>query len=278
MCSDRELWTYHPRTPATQRKRGTYVPRYVLYPQSDVEPDDEDLICISESEYSSESEETTGHHHCDTPMPPLRCQLLSGDAAVPVRGSAGAAGYDLSAAHDCLVPAHGKALIKTDVAMAIPDGYYCQIAPRSSLAWKNHIDVGAGVIDSDYRGNIGVILFNHGSTELKVEKGMRIAQIIITKIETPANPGQTSSRICLLWESTNIGPTEHTPQRSVPVTPRSRQNMSFSMYLLLKIQNFKAFQYSLKLWIYSNFFKSQGTIARQTCFGLKQCLPKFSNT
>jgi len=50
-----------------------------------------------------------------------------------------------------VIPAHGKALIKTDIAIMIPDGCYGRIAPRSSLAWKNFIDVGAGVIDADYR-------------------------------------------------------------------------------------------------------------------------------
>ena len=139
MCSDRELWTYHPRISPTPLKRGTYVPRHVLYPQSDVEPDDEDLVRISESESSSDSVEMTNYVYDETGridpdfLPPIRCQLLSNDAVVPVRSSAGAAGYDLSAAHEGLVPAHGKALIKTDVAMAIPDGYYGRIAPRLSL-------------------------------------------------------------------------------------------------------------------------------------------------
>lgn len=58
-------------------------------------------------------------------------------------------------------------------------------APRSGLAWKNHIDVGAGVIDADYRGNVGVILFNHGEDEFKVTKGDRVAQLILEKIITP---------------------------------------------------------------------------------------------
>jgi dUTP pyrophosphatase len=67
----------------------------------------------------------------------------------------------------------------------IPSEYYGRIAPRSSLAWKNHIDVGAGVIDEDYRGPIGVVLFNHSSEEFKITQGDRIAQLIITKIITP---------------------------------------------------------------------------------------------
>eukprot|EP01048_Picozoa_sp_COSAG05_P005591 COSAG05_NODE_336_length_11205_cov_4.160544_1_plen_127_part_00 len=58
-------------------------------------------------------------------------------------------------------------------------------APRSGLAWKSHIDIGAGVIDADYRGNVGVILFNHGDDEFKVTKGDRVAQLILEKIITP---------------------------------------------------------------------------------------------
>ena len=67
----------------------------------------------------------------------------------------------------------------------IPSEYYGRIAPRSSLAWKNHIDVGAGVIDEDYRGPVGVVLFNHSDEEFRIIQGERIAQLIITKIITP---------------------------------------------------------------------------------------------
>src|SRR5207253_2868713 len=84
---------------------------------------------------------------------------LSQNATIPKRSSPLAAGYDLSSAKDIIVPARGKALVPTDLAIALPDGVYGRIAPRSGLAWKNHIDVGAGVIDQDYRGNVGVILF-----------------------------------------------------------------------------------------------------------------------
>ena len=101
-----------------------------------------------------------------------------------MRGSAGAAGYDLCAAHDDVVPARGKALIKTDLAIMVPVGTYGRVAPRSGLAWKNSIDVGAGVIDEDYRGNVGVILFNHSETDFQVKEGDRIAQLILEKIVT----------------------------------------------------------------------------------------------
>jgi len=59
------------------------------------------------------------------------------------------------------------------------------VAPRSGLAWKHSIDVGAGVIDADYRGPVGVILFNHSDTDFEVKVGDRVAQLIIEKIVTP---------------------------------------------------------------------------------------------
>lgn len=60
--------------------------------------------------------------------------------------------------------------MKTDLSIAIPSGTYARVAPRSGLAWKSFIDTGAGVIDEDYRGNVGVILFNHGQTDFKGEE------------------------------------------------------------------------------------------------------------
>ena len=63
-----------------------------------------------------------------------------------------------------------------------PAGCYGRVAPRSGLAWKKHIDVGAGVIDSDYRGNVGVVLFNHADQDLQVHHGDRIAQLILERI------------------------------------------------------------------------------------------------
>ncbi|KAA0164428.1 hypothetical protein FNF31_02352 [Cafeteria roenbergensis] len=113
----------------------------------------------------------------------LECRDAS--AVLPTRGSALAAGYDLSAAHDGTIPARGKALIKTDLAVAIPEGCYGRVAPRSGLAWKHSIDVGAGVIDADYRGNVGVILFNLSDTAFDVKAGDRIAQLVLERIATP---------------------------------------------------------------------------------------------
>lgn len=76
-------------------------------------------------------------------------------------------------------------LVDTQITMAIPEGLYRQIAPRSGLAVKHGIDVGAGVIDSDYRGTIQVLLFNFGREDFLIRKGDRIAQLIIEKIASP---------------------------------------------------------------------------------------------
>ncbi|CAA3005300.1 deoxyuridine 5 -triphosphate nucleotidohydrolase [Olea europaea subsp. europaea] len=115
----------------------------------------------------------------------LRVKKLSDKASLPSRASLLSAGYDLSSATETKVPARGKALIPTDLSIAIPERTYARIAPRSGLAWKHSIDVGAGVIDADYRGPVGVILFNHSDVDFEVKTGDRIAQLIIQKIETP---------------------------------------------------------------------------------------------
>ncbi|GFY57760.1 deoxyuridine 5'-triphosphate nucleotidohydrolase, partial [Trichonephila inaurata madagascariensis] len=96
-----------------------------------------------------------------------------------------AAGYDLYSAYDYVVPAQGKVLAMTDIQVQVPPGHYGRVAPRSGLAVKNFIDVGAGVVDEDYRGNLGVVLFNFGSEPFKVMKGDRIAQFICEKISYP---------------------------------------------------------------------------------------------
>ncbi|XP_026434066.1 deoxyuridine 5'-triphosphate nucleotidohydrolase-like isoform X2 [Papaver somniferum] len=106
----------------------------------------------------------------------LRVKKLSEKAVLPSRGSSLSAGYDLS---------RGKALIPTDLSTAVPEGTYARVAPRSGLTWKHSIDVGAGVTDADYRGPVGVILFNHSDVDFQVKMGDRVAQLIIEKIITP---------------------------------------------------------------------------------------------
>ncbi|OVA04039.1 DeoxyUTP pyrophosphatase [Macleaya cordata] len=118
-------------------------------------------------------------------LPLLKVKKLSEKAVTPSRASPLSAGYDLSSATETKVPARGKALIPTDLSIAIPKGTYARVAPRSGLAWKHSIDVGAGVIDADYRGPVGVILFNHSDVDFEVKLGDRVAQLIIEKIMTP---------------------------------------------------------------------------------------------
>ncbi|KAI0980200.1 hypothetical protein GJ496_008512 [Pomphorhynchus laevis] len=115
----------------------------------------------------------------------LRYCLLNPDASAPVRGSCKSAGLDLSSVERVIILAGQRALIDTGICVAIPDGYYGRIAPRSGLAVKHGIDIGAGVIDSDYRGQIKILLFNHGDTDYIVDVGSRIAQLICEKIAIP---------------------------------------------------------------------------------------------
>ncbi|TAQ84836.1 hypothetical protein B7494_g6840 [Chlorociboria aeruginascens] len=117
--------------------------------------------------------------------PALLIKKLSDKARLPTRGSAFAAGYDLYAARETVVPARGKALVETDLSMAVPGGTYGRIAPRSGLASKHMIDTGAGVIDADYRGQVKVLLFNHGERDFEVKEGDRIAQLVLERIVTP---------------------------------------------------------------------------------------------
>ena len=117
----------------------------------------------------------------------LRVKKLSENAVIPSRGSEHAAGFDLSSAVDTIIPARGKAIVKTDLAIAIPEFTYARIAPRSGLAWKHFIDTGAGVVDYDYRGNVGVILFNHGESDFTVNKGDRVAQLILVSMTATLN-------------------------------------------------------------------------------------------
>jgi len=105
---------------------------------------------------------------------------------LPAYQSKGAAGMDLRAALDepmRLLP-NSRALIPTGFAIAIPDGFEGQVRPRSGLAWKNGLSIpnSPGTIDSDYRGELKVILINLGEEPFLIERGMRIAQMVIAPV------------------------------------------------------------------------------------------------
>ncbi|MCJ8733029.1 hypothetical protein PDJAM_G00218270 [Pangasius djambal] len=115
----------------------------------------------------------------------LKFAKLSEHATTPTRGSAKAAGYDLYSAYDYSIAPMDKAIVKTDIQIAVPAGCYGRVAPRSGLAAKHFIDVGAGVVDEDYRGNVGVVLFNFGKETFEVKKGDRVAQLVCERICYP---------------------------------------------------------------------------------------------
>lgn len=106
-------------------------------------------------------------------------------ARLPTRGSLYSAGLDLYSVENVTIPTRGRAGVRTGLAVAIPQGFYGRVAPRSGLAVRHGLDVLAGVIDSDYRGEIICALINHGDAPFEIERGARIAQLIIEAIATP---------------------------------------------------------------------------------------------
>jgi dUTP pyrophosphatase len=103
---------------------------------------------------------------------------------LPVYASAGAAGMDVAAAEDVTISPAARHAVATGFAMAIPAGYEIQVRPRSGLALKYGITVPntPGTIDSDYRGELKVILINHGAEPFAVRRGDRIAQLVLAPV------------------------------------------------------------------------------------------------
>ena len=111
---------------------------------------------------------------------------LDDGARAPLQANDGDAGYDLfSIDEDFTIPAGKQLMISTGICVRIPKGTYGRVAPRSGLAYKNQINVHAGVIDESYRGKVHVILMNHSDKDFHVAPHTRIAQLIITRIATP---------------------------------------------------------------------------------------------
>lgn len=106
----------------------------------------------------------------------------SPNATIPTKGSDGAAGWDLYSSEAVTLAPCDNAKVRTNLHVAFPKGYYARIASRSGLAYNHKVVTHAGVLDEDYRGEIGVVLFNHGRFEHQVNKGDRIAQLILEKI------------------------------------------------------------------------------------------------
>jgi len=110
---------------------------------------------------------------------------MNPSATLPRRGSDGAAGYDLYAAEQIEIPGGTRALVKTGISTEFLDSIQANIRPRSGLSVKG-IDVGAGLIDSDYRGEIKALLINNSHELLRINVNDRIAQIVFSPVLTCA--------------------------------------------------------------------------------------------
>lgn len=108
--------------------------------------------------------------------------------ALPAYATSGAAGMDVLAAEDCVIAPGQRHAVATGLAVAIPQGYEIQVRPRSGLALKHGITVPntPGTIDSDYRGELKVILINHGAGDFTIQRGDRIAQLVLAPVTQAA--------------------------------------------------------------------------------------------
>lgn len=114
----------------------------------------------------------------------LKIQRIA-DVPVPSYAHHGDAGFDLHAAEETVLNPGERKIVSSGLKIAVPHGYEAQVRPRSGLAVKHGISVvnTPGTVDSGYRGIVGVILINHGNEAYKIEKGTRIAQMVINRIE-----------------------------------------------------------------------------------------------
>jgi dUTP pyrophosphatase len=119
-------------------------------------------------------------------MVQVRAQRLTPEAQLPAVSQPGDVAADLYAAAATTIPARGRALVATGIAIELPPGYRARIHSRSGLSWKHGIEAGAGLIDNQYRDAIGVVLFNHTDVDYPVAVGDRIAQICIEQYEEPS--------------------------------------------------------------------------------------------
>ncbi len=106
------------------------------------------------------------------------------DSKMPEMATSGAAGYDLCASKAVIIKSGEYEKVPTGIRISMPEGLEAQIRPRSGLAAKHGVTVlnAPGTIDSDYRGEICVILINHGKKDFEIEPGMRIAQMVFSKV------------------------------------------------------------------------------------------------
>jgi dUTP pyrophosphatase len=130
--------------------------------------------------------DSNGHDEAASPdINKLSVKRLDPKATLPNRGSSDAAGLDIFCIEDLVIEPKQRVLVGTGVAVSIPKGYYGRIAPRSGLATKKGLDVLAGVIDCDYRGEVHCLLYNAGDETIQLPAQSKVCQLIIEKIITP---------------------------------------------------------------------------------------------
>ncbi|MDH3654940.1 MAG: dUTP diphosphatase [Myxococcales bacterium] len=137
----------------------------------------------------------------------LRVHKMRADAVIPRYETSGAAGMDLAACLDAplVIAPGGTARVPTGLQIALPAGHEGQVRPRSGLAARHGVTVlnAPGTIDEDYRGEVQVLLINHGSAAFTIETGDRIAQLIVAQV--------TRVEIDVVNDETGLGGTERGP-------------------------------------------------------------------
>ena len=116
----------------------------------------------------------------------LLCRLPHAEGLPePTRATPGSAGFDLASADDVDLPPGGRCLVRTGWSIALPDGFECQLRPRSGLALEHGITLpnSPATIDADYRGELKVALVNLGTESFRITRGMRIAQMVVARVE-----------------------------------------------------------------------------------------------
>ena len=146
------------------------------------------VLQTKQSEFKSkkiEEHRTSNINNSKSNKIKINIKRINNDAIIPTRGTTWSAGYDLYSCIDILIKPGERQLINTGLSMEIPENYVGLICDRSSYSFNYGLQKGAGVIDSDYRGEIKVLLFNHSNNDVLIKMGDRCAQLLIMPIITP---------------------------------------------------------------------------------------------
>jgi len=176
-------------------------------------------------------------------------------ATIPTKSTEGSAGYDLYAAAPICIPSNCRSKVKTNIALAIPNGLYGRIAPRSGLAIEHNIDIAAGVIDRDYRGEIYPCLINNSSKEFNIQKGDRIAQIIFERVGNTTIK-EVNSIGTTIRDKGGFGSTDNpspNPSASPDILPKLKLQQKITI-LLPKHSKFQkgTLQYKENMFMFQN--------------------------